>query len=1001
MSTPEGRPATLRGMRIGLLGPLEIEHDGTPVAVGGGRLRALLARLALDAGRPVTTGALVDALWEDDLPADHVHALQSLVSRLRRALGDPALVAPAPGGYRLETTWTDVQEFERAPGQALHLWRGPALADLREYRFAQQAAARLEEQRVTALIDTGDVAALEALHAEHPLHERLAARLIGSLFAVGRQADALAVYERTRRRLDDELGVAPSPELQQAHLAVLQAEPTAARRTNLPAPVTSFVGRERELSQIDELLQRSRLVTLLGPGGAGKTRLAREAVARHVDECDDGVWFVELAPVTAESELVPATLGALGLREAVLPGMAPRDTLNHLLGVLAEREAIVVLDNCEHVIAGAADLTDRLLAACPRLKVVATSREALAIDGEALVAVPPLAETPALALFADRAAAARPGYVVDDAAREICRRLDGLPLALELAAARLRTLTASELAARLDDRFRLLTGGSRTALPRHRTLRAVVDWSWELLEEPERVLARRLAVFTAGATVASASAVYGDDAFDGLAALAERSIVQVVPDAEPTRYRMLETIREYGLEKLEEAGELDSTRAAHARYFADLVDAAEPKLRGHEQAHWYALLDAEREHIIAALRHFGDVEDARSGVRLAVQLFWLWLLSGSQQEAKTWTAFAVAIPGEADPTDRALAEGVLQLAELEDHPYQEGAQALIRELYERISPLEDLDRPLVALAKVVLELFAGVEETTHEAAAREHPDPWVRAVVRLFLAGKAENDGDIDAMGAHLATAREQLTVLGDSFALGMALFLESGRLMLLARLDEAEQALEQVREAMSALNPDALGGMLDLRISDLRMRAGDVDGARELADRSRHRRDIGRDDLAFVQAMQGRLEWLAGNLDAADAVLADALSRLVDLPPSTPGSHGHALVNAVAASLAAERGDFEAARGYLAIAHAAAVNTKDMPMHAAVAVSAAAVASALGDREEAAELLAAATAIRGVDDPTNPEIIRLALTSPPPPSRAAGLERLAAFASRPAPVTP
>lgn len=993
-------------MRVGLLGPLEIEQDGKPVAVGGARLRALLARLALEVGRPVTTGALVDALWEDDLPADQVHALQSLVSRLRRALGDPALVAPAPGGYRLEGTHTDVQEFERAvanggASSALELWRGPALADLREYRFAEQAASRLEDARVTALIETGDVAALEALHAEHPLHERLAARLIRALFAAGRQADALAIYDRTRRRLDDELGVMPSPELQQAHLAVLQAEAAPERRTNLPAPVTSFVGRERELAQIDELLGRSRLVTLLGPGGAGKTRLAREAVARHVDDVADGVWQVELAPVTAESEIVPATLGALGLREAVLPGMAARDTLRHLLGVLAERDAIIILDNCEHLIAGAAGLADQLLAGCPRLKIVATSREALAIDGEALVPVPPLPEDPALTLFADRAAAARPGFEVDDAAREICRRLDGLPLALELAAARLRTLTARELAERLDDRFRLLTGGSRTALPRHRTLRAVVDWSWELLDEPERVLARRLAIFTAGATVASAGAVYGDDAFDGLAALAERSLLQVIPDAEPTRYRMLETIREYGLEKLEEAGELDATRAAHARYFADLVAEAEPKLRGFEQHHWYALLDAEREHITAALRHFGEVPDARAAVQLAVQLFWLWLLSGSQQEAKTWTAFALAVPGEADPVERTIAESVMTMSELEDHPYQEGAQEIIAELYERVAGLDDTERPLVAIAKVVLEFFTGAEGHQQGVAALEHPDPWVRAVVRLFLAGKAENDGEIDAMGEHLAAAREQLTALGDSFALGMALFLETGRLMLLARLDEAERTLEEVREAFSALNPDALSGMLDLRVSDVRMRGGDLEGAREFARRARHRRDIGRDDLAFVQAMQGRVEWLAGDLDAANAVLTDALSRLDKLPPAMPGSHGHALVNSVAASVAAERGDVTGARRYLGDAYAAAVQTKDMPMHAAVAVSAAGIAIAEGDRELAGELLAAATAIRGVDDPTNPEITRLGLEPPAPPSRDAGLAQLGAYASRAAPIGP
>ncbi|MBE2318636.1 winged helix-turn-helix domain-containing protein [Solirubrobacter sp. CPCC 204708] len=985
-------------MRVGLLGPLEIEHEGEAVAVGGGRLRALLARLALDAGRPVTTGALVEAVWEDELPADHVHALQSLVSRLRRALGDAALVAPAPGGYRLEAQ-TDVQEFEREG--ALELWRGPALADLRGYRFAQLAAERLEEQRVAALIATGDLPTLEALHAEHPLHERLAARLIGALFAAGRQADALAVYERTRRRLDDELGVAPSPELQQAHLAVVQGE-RKTRRTNLPAPVTSFVGREAELERIDELLDRARLITLLGPGGAGKTRLAREAVARHVDDVADGVWMVELAPITDESEIVGAVVGALGLREAVLPGMAPRDSLPRLLDVLAERETIVVLDNCEHVIAGAADLADRLLASCPRLKVVATSREALAIDGEALVPVPPLAESPAVTLFADRAAAARPGYVIDEAGREICRRLDGLPLALELAAARLRTLTAGELAERLDDRFRVLTGGSRTALPRHRTLRAVVDWSWELLDDPERVLARRIALFTAGATVASASAVYGADAFDGLAALAERSLVQVVPDSEPTRYRMLETIREYGLEKLEAAGELESTRGAHARYFAKLVAEAEPRLRGPEQARWFALVDAEREHVLTALRHFGELPDARAAVALAVDLLWVWVLSGSQQEALTWTRFAAAVPGDADPEDRAILEGMLAIAALEDHPDQPGAEATLKALHERALPLDDRRRPLVALAKVMLEMFAAPEERACEAAALAHPDPWVRATVRLFLSVRAENEGDIALMGEQLTAAREQLEALGDRWALGMALFFESGRLILIADLEGAEAVLEEVREALSALSPDAITGMLDIRIADIRTRRGDLDGARFHITRARERRDVGRDDLAFIQSMEARIEWLAGDIDAAAAVLEDALERLGRAPLTMPqAQHGHALLHSISASVAAERGDFEAADRHFAAAYAAGAGTKDMPMLAAVAVAGATVAAARGERVAAAELLAAATAIRGAEDPTNPEITRLDVGIAPPVTRADALAALEAAGSRAAPIAP
>src|SRR4051812_46673142 len=402
-------------MLVGVLGPLEVEQDGSRVAVAGGRLRALLACLALDAGRPVSTGRLVDALWEDDPPADQVHALQSLVSRLRRALGNGSLVAPAPGGYRLDVE-VDAQRFEtlagagsaaraagdheRAAGvltEALELWRGPALADLSDYRFAAQAAARLDDLRVTALADRIDAdlalgrgdrlaSELEALSAQHPLNERLAGQLIAALFAAGRQAEALAAYERVRVQLADDLGVPPSPELQAAHMAVLQAEatPRTRARSNLPAPVTSFVGREREIEQIGELLGRSRLVTLLGPGGAGKTRLAREAVAGWVERVEDGVWMVELAPVTAEAEIVPAVLDALGLREAALPeraGTVVRDGLERLLDVLAEREAIIVLDNCEHLIAGVAQLADRLLGVCPRLRIVATSREALAISG--------------------------------------------------------------------------------------------------------------------------------------------------------------------------------------------------------------------------------------------------------------------------------------------------------------------------------------------------------------------------------------------------------------------------------------------------------------------------------------------------------------------------------------------------------------------------------------------------------------------------------------------
>ncbi len=1012
-------------MVVGVLGPLEVQLDGRPVAVGGGRLRALLACLALEAGRPVSTGRLVDALWEEDLPADQVHALQSLVSRLRRALGNGSLVAPAPGGYRLDVE-VDADHFERLVADArssadperkgellregLALWRGPALADLVDYRFAAAAAARLQDLKLSALADRvaadlalghGDrlVGELEALCAEHPLHERLAAQLIAALSASGRQADALATYERVRLLLSEELGVPPGAELQAAHMAVLQGEQAPRRRSNLSAPVTSFVGREREIGQLGELLEHARLVTLLGPGGAGKTRLAREAVAGWVDRVADGVWMVELAPVTAEVDIVPAVLGALGLREAVLrEALVARDGLGRLLDVLGDRETILVLDNCEHLIAGVAELADRLLAGCPGLRLVATSREALAISGERLVAVPPLEQTPAQELFADRAAAALPGFVMDEYGKEICRRLDGLPLALELAAARLRSLPVRELAQRLDDRFRLLTGGSRTALPRHRTLRAVVDWSWDLLDEPERRLARRLAVFSAGATVESASAVDETDALDGLAALVERSLLQVVPDSEPTRYRMLETLREYGLEKLEEAGELQDVRTRQARYFAQLAARAEPELRRADQRRWYALLGDERENIVAGLRHLGDTGDARAALKLAVTLLWYWLLSGSEDEARTWLEFALAVPGEADPDDQALAAGVLKLSALGKAGDMEELQRGVRELLDAAEVVDDRERPLVAMAKVVLWLFSGEEERADEAqaVAFEHPDPWVRAAAHMLAAGRAENAGSLDAMRAELAIAREGFEELGDSWGLAMARFLEANRQLLVGDLEAAQHSLEEAREAMEVFSPENAAGMIDLRLADVRLRAGDLDGARELAQRARSRRDLGSDDVAVVQAMQARVAWLAGDLEGARAELIDARERLARRGSSLPQQgHGEALIEGLMASLEAESGDFEAAEGALAEAHRVALATQDMPMVASVAVAAATVAKARGDRAEAAELVAVAIALRGAEDATNPEIVRLGVTPAGPLTREAAL----ALLSRTAPV--
>jgi DNA-binding SARP family transcriptional activator len=546
-------------VRICILGPLEAcDAAGRAVPIRGARLRQLLVRLAIDPGAAVAADRLAEDLWPDGQPADAGNALQALVSRLRGAAGR-GIVEHGPGGYRLavEPGAVDAVEFERlvtagraalaggdpAGGaaqlrRALALWRGPALADARDAPFAAAAVARLEELRLAAAEDridadlalgrgAGLVPETEQLSAAHPLRERLRGQHMRALQAAGRQADALAVYHEVRRLLADQLGVDPSPALAAVYQDILHGTPAPAtppptaspapapaaglanhRYTNLPAQLTSFVGRDVELRQVAKLLSGARLVTLTGPGGAGKTRLSVEAAAGELEHAPDGVWFVPLAPVRDPLDIPQAVLAALGVPE---PGHL-RDSaeagrvllvppLDRLADVLAAQRLLLVLDNCEHMVGAVAELADRVLSGAPGVRVLATSREPLGITGETLCPVPPLPlppadagaaaamEFPAVRLFADRAAAVRPGFTVDDATAEpvvrICRALDGVPLAIELAAARLRALTPGQVADRLGDRFRLLSVGSRTALPRHQTLRAIVDWSWELLDETE------------------------------------------------------------------------------------------------------------------------------------------------------------------------------------------------------------------------------------------------------------------------------------------------------------------------------------------------------------------------------------------------------------------------------------------------------------------------------------------------------------------------------------
>lgn len=1015
-------PWQTRLVQIGMLGPFEVRgDDGVLADVPGVRLRALLIALALEPGRVVSRATLVDWIWGEHPPADAANALQRLASRLRKAL--PAgVIEGQTGGYRLAVSSDDVDalRFERLIGQArdegdpqrvrllreaLALWRGAALQDvgLEDSEAFEAVVTRLDGLRLAAMEDrfeaeinlghgAGLVPELTDLVATHPMRERLAAALMRALVAAGRKNEALVAYERTREALADALGVDPSPDLSALHVALLRDEvgPRAEnRKTNVRAELTSFVGRDADVAAVRELVAEHRLTTLIGPGGSGKTRLATETAQTMTGDLPDGIWLVEFAPIGVDGDVAQTTLSALGLRDALLGGSPDADPVDGLIVAIRDREMLLILDNCEHVIESVAELATRVLGECHRLRILATSREPLGITGESLWQVDPLAlpagagpadvaSSPALRLLLDRAGAVRKDVGTDDDTTalmvRICRALDGMPLAIELAAARLRTMTIEQLANRLDDRFRLLSSGSRTALPRHKTLRAVVDWSWELLTDSEQLVLRRLSVFSGGAGLEAAERVcLGDDVepdqvLELLTSLAEKSLV-VPAGAGGPRYRMLTTIKEYAADRLAESGESDQAREAHLAWFTELAETAEPHLRRAEQLEWLAVLEADHDNLSSALRGAIAAGDAQAAMRLAAATGWYWWLGGRRTEGLDLLIAAANVPGEATDDVRAMAYGMVVLFVTSGQGDEQVGAEWIRKGY-RFSRRSKHANPLLEFATPLQRLLDAPEEAVAAfESLLDSVDPWVRAMARwqvgkmrtLFGQGGPEVE-------AQLELALAEFRALGERFGISLALSELAGQRAMRGELAGACDYYEQAITVLTELG--AVEDVIEVRSQQapLYWLDGDRDaGAAAIAEAERSAEGVtwpyALVALALAKAGIARQRGDAGEarhqLDLASTLLGGAADR----------PHVRAQIHDLLGYLT---GDLRESRTHRVAAWEAATEAGSPPAIAQALVGFADLAARLDQHEQAARLLAASVGVRGLPDRSLPDAVRI-----------------------------
>ena len=894
-----------------LFGEFEVVKGGEPIPIRGAKQRALLALLALNRGSPVSADRLIDQLWGDGQTAKPANALQAQIVQLRRTLGASAIVT-SESGYALEICAADLDtaRFEdlvaegrrlstegavaRASavlGEALRLRRGEPLSEFAYAGFADAERAHLNElalvateYRIEADLGLGHhnelVGELEALCRDHPLRERLWELLMLALYRAGRQAEALRAYTDIRDRLVEELGVDPCSSLRELETRILDHDPSLVVEQpaaplapaqpsvpgNLPEPLSSFLGREAELEQVGEAIGSSRLVTLIGPGGVGKTRLAVEAAARLREQHPGGTWLIELAGVTDPEGVAPAAAGTLGaVRPALGDAQPPGSTAELIARHLAGRSLVIVLDNCEHVIDEAASLADTLVAMVPGLRIVATSREALGVPGEVLIPIAGLTSSAAIELFVDRARAVQPGYEPDGAAKTIIegigRRLDGLPLAIELAAARLRALPLSTLAERLGDRFALLVRGSRTALPRQQTLRAVVDWSYDLLFEDERRLFARLSVFVGGCELEAVEAVCIDDELpstdilDVMSRLVDKSLV-TAPISGETRFTQLQTLWEYGSARLDDFGEADAVRTKHAAYFRRFAENANQRLRGAGAPEWSERLTPELGNLKAALDWHLGTGNIDGALSMVSGMAWLWFVNSDFAEGARWLASALGAAGKRraelhatalvwhgycigmslSPASGAIeCEEAIDVLRPRDDPVRL-AEALLLEASVLIRA-HRFDRSLAALAEA--ELLLGPDDQRWLLGTRDtmetqmflgpHEHGWLLGTHDMLVSWNMASFGRLDEAEAAALSSIERFDAAGEALLVVNALNALAGIAAAKGDFEGASVAYEALLERCRATGQHPYLPFCLVSLAGVRARQGDAAAADDL----------------------------------------------------------------------------------------------------------------------------------------------------------------------------